>query len=138
MHAAYVKKLGGLHLPRGVLERVEPILSMLQHHEYKIAEREIALLFVESIKRIRNKEITAKDADVYFTVLGVLIEPADKLRLSKTIQDVLFVGELFHDAGEHLPAEIPEAAREALAVLVGNPAKQTRVPAKTRVPVATR
>lgn len=44
MHAAYIKKLGGLHLPGGVLERVEAILSLLQRHEYEITEREIALL----------------------------------------------------------------------------------------------
>ncbi len=136
MHAAYKKKLGGLRLHQGTLERIEPILALLQDHAYKTAEREIALLFVESIKRIRNKEITSKEADAYFTALGILITPEDKLKLSKEIQDTLFVGELFHDAGEHLSPEIREAALDALSVLMGNPTKRARTTPKARVRIS--
>ena len=138
MRQAYKKKLAGLRLPRGTLERVEPILSLLQDHAYKTAEREIALLFVESIKRIKNKEITPKEADAYFTILGILIIPEDKLKLSKDVQDILFVGELFHDAGAELPKEIKEAALRALAVLVGGPTRKVWSPARTHLPVAVR
>ena len=138
MHQVYKKKLAGLHLPRRTLERVEPILSLLLEHAYKTAEREIALLFVESIKWIKNKEITPKEADAYFTILGILISPKDKLKLSKEAQDILFVGELFHDAGAQLPAEIREAALQALAVLMGSPTRKVWSPAKTHSPVAVR
>lgn len=139
MHAAYQKKLSGLHLPHRVLERVEPIVLLLQNHAYKTAEREIALLFVESIKKIRNGEITPKEADAYFTALGILIEPVDELKLSKTIQDILFVGELFHDAGKDLSSDIKEAARAALSVLMDNPlSREARKPTPTRMPVMAR
>ncbi|MFY9462796.1 MAG: hypothetical protein WAP52_01280 [Candidatus Sungiibacteriota bacterium] len=130
MHAAYQKKLSALHISRGVLERIEPTLALLYDHEYKIAEREIALLFVESIKRIRNGEITPKEADEYFTALGILIEPRDELKLSRAVQDILFIGELFHDAGKSLSSEIERTAKAALTVLIGNPIKQTKVPIK--------
>lgn len=139
MHAAYQKKLSGLHLPHGVLKRVEPIVLLLQNHMYNTAEREIALLFVESIKKIRNGEITPKEADAYFTALGILIEHDDELKLSKKIQDILFVGELFHDAGKELSSDIKEAARAALSVLTDNPlSREARKPTQTRTAVMAR
>lgn len=137
MHAAYKKKLSGLRLPLRVLERVEPIVLLLQDHAYKTAEREIALLFVESIKKIKNGEITPKEADAYFTALGILIEPDDELKLSKAIQDILFVGELFHDVGKDLSPDIQEAARRSLAILMGDPSPKEmhKKSAQTRMPV---
>lgn len=139
MHAAYQKKLGALHLPHGALERVEPIVLLLQSHAYKAAEREIALLFVESIKKIRNGEITPKEADAYFTALGILIEPDDELKLSKAIQDILFVGELFHDTGREFSSDIKEAAGAALSVLMDNPVlREARKQTRTRMAVLAR
>lgn len=120
-------------MPREVLERIEPTLALLYHHKYKTAEREIALLFVESIKRIGNGEVTPKEADEYFTALGILVESRDKLKLSRAVQDILFAGELFHDTGKTLSPEIERTAQEALMVLMGSSMKQTKVPIKINV-----
>lgn len=140
MHTAYKKKIAGLKLSAVTLDRVEPILSLLEDHAYKTAEREIALLFVESIKRIKNREITPREADAYFTALGILIVPDDKLKLSKDVQDILFVGELLHDAGtdKELPTEIKEAALEVLTVLLGSIPKRKNAHAKARIPAHAR
>ena len=88
-------------------KRIEPIAVSLRAGRLSKVREEIAKLALEVCEGIKNKTLTPKRADDYFTLLDLYLDDNyPDLELGEVLGDLLFEGMSLHDLGESYGADL--------------------------------
>jgi len=88
-------------------KRIELIAVSLRAGRLSEAKRGIARLALEVCEGIKNKTLTPKQADDYFTLLDLYLDDNyPDLELGEVLGDLLFEGMSLHDLGKSYGANL--------------------------------